>query len=1051
MLNRQHLGLSAENDLPMLSPKIRETAESVVVPAHSIFFLVFPNIRCRACMQQLVEDDQDALKTKNKPLIGDVEDSTNISEASANVPEILEEPEDQNAVYVSYPKKSERMLAAHEYVPEITELPEEIKQLGLDSPSIGPKYFTFSEDTWLSSFPEKFKEIEQPSAEEDSQNSQSKKIEKYRVLAQAFVGQRNVTPQPHSDDVENSKENHKEVKNWIKRPMRTPRSVASLPSEINSLYQQTRDSSRYVPYDLPISDDLEEFNNNASHWHLRNRRDTEEDGSLVPRDSSKVSEAFPVLNNTPAAKEVKLIGSTVDKMNLPSMLPEWIEELDESTIIRQNREIDGKNLAAHLNLASDPKMVAEESNVATSFGPVSPFPRHHMKPTKSNPKSFKAKKMAKSVDVFQNQQSEVNSSEPHLKMSSEPSSSQPGDSREESAADHTVRKDSEIPVESQTTYSPPLDSTSLSYVKDPDTSAKNVTVMASTARNADTPVNHVISPKHATNEPIVSKGVSPSLHSATHKNKARAHSSYPHQNEAPDHPNIHSRTKDLKAKATPSNALDDFIKKLKDDTSKLQSSTDPSQVISLAHARLQELWSIHKARMEERQKRIQQAAANKRQVARNSNQGRNKRETSDSASAMEPKNSLELKDLNDEEAGSVRQVHPQKDHAPTHLHGSTKPPSRPTPIHLHRSTKASSKTGPTHLHRSTKAPSKTGPTHLHRSTEAPSKTGPTHLHRSTEAPSKTAPTHLHRSTETPSRTTPVPRGEKPARKPFQVPQKNAHDLRHSTLKSLLADKHEAKIQQEAKMHLPEGKLDKHHLQKRDSFDDFFSEVKHVYNDVSSEVHKNIAPMEKWVEERAKDVKNKFNELRMKRDLGAFKEKFRETKEKLRQKIEDVRQHHGIRVRDIGSHHQKSRPAPHFDEKIKERVADLKKKIKQDLERSREHKANGISKHKSEVPSSHIEPDRNRFVRSLLSDNLSEQDNEIIFNEDFHITIDPSNELNDSSADKIVPRIFGNFSDILLPSEKKSTSSDESDCSGKNFISSLWCETKSLFSTLFGFA
>lgn len=958
-------------------------------------------------MQQPIEDTAEAIKAKIKPSIPDEEELIDTSETTVNLPENHEELEDENAVYVSYPTKSERIKAAHERLPKIDQVAEEIKQLRLEGHSIGgPKYYTFSEGTWLSSFPDQFKEIEQLSTDGLSQDSQSKKekrskIEKYRVLAQAIVGQRNVTaksfPKGEGSVIERDMEDNRPLESRIKRLMRAPRSVRSLPSAINSLYQQTRDNSHYAfyPYDLPISEDLEESNKIPAHWFRtsRQRRDTEGNDSFELKDSPKNMIDFFVENtnkfpatstNLPSAGESK---PSVDKMNPPSMQPELVAESDESTNIRQHREIDGKSLVSSTNLASDTKIPAEDKIVESSFGPVSPFPRHHMKPTKTKPKITKLKKTPKSPESYKDESNEGISSEANLEMSPKRSTVQPADATEENAATNAKISSSEIPAESQTTTTLSPHSTSESKMEESGNAAETVPSTDSKARSVDSSAEHEISPKHAKNEQIISKAATPSLHSATHKNKALTHPIHPtHQNEPqvlPVHPVVRPRAKDLKAKTTPRNPLSDFMRKIKDDTSKLQPPLDPNQVIDLAHARIQELLNIHKARMEERQRKIQEAATNKRQESRNLNHGRNKREAIDSVPAVEPKSSLDQSTGLYDVGASVPHGHLRRGHAQTHLRGST------------------------------------------------------------EAPSRTAPA--------------VPRKEKPTRKQFQVPQKNTHDLRHVTTKSPVADKHKTRLHpRESKLDRP--KTDRHRLQKRDLFDDLYSKVKNVYEDVSTNVQKKLAPVEKWVEEKADDVTKEFSDLRTKRDLQALEQKLRERKERFRQKIEEIRQRHRIHVRDVGNHHQAPKPAHHFDEQIKDygkhlhHTADPQRRMKHDHERGRENNLAGLSLHKIEIPENFIDSGKkNRFIRSPLSNKLFEEDkqeNAITFDDSDSDILPSLNEVNKSSVEESRPRVLGNFSDILSPPEKKSAVSNDSQCDGTNFLLKMWCETMMLFSSFF---
>lgn len=879
-------------------------------------------------MQQPMDNSQEDPKIKTKPTISEEEECGSAVKVD-DIPEITEEPEDDKAVYVSYPKRSERIKAAHNHLPEGSESVQSRLEL-LAATSIGPKYITFSDDTWLSAFPEKFKEMETPNADEVPMNLQSKRdndkhsrIEKYRLLAQAIVGQRNATAksasQSEESNVDSDTARDTDIRNY--RLIRNPRSVDLLPSSIISMYQQTRDNSHYaaVPYDQPISEELEESNRIPSQWY-RARRDIQNNLEM-PEDNIKNLDKIDIFAEDIGKDVANITNSSavekpsIPKMNLPSISPELTAESDGIANIRQNREIDGKSVASSSNSAFD-SILSEGFNDPT-FGPVSPFSQTHPKLTTLKLKSLKSKKVEKRFDSSVDKTDNSNPSETDVEASLKQTLS------------HLTP-----PAESQ-----PAGSNDLMKTKEPG----NILSTSAGSTVADTIPANDKGRNADTNEQTASKGRLP-LHSAIHKNKVSPHFIHPtHPTEARVRP-THTRSKDVKVRPLPNTPFNEFVRKLKEDASKLQPPLKPNQALELVYAKAQELLSIHKARMEERQRKVKEAAANR--AGRNTVHSRSKRET------IDPAADFERKVLADSDVVAARS-HQNEPHrvAP----GTSRVPSHGSPgkrLVPHRDT-------------------------------------------------------THRV----------------------------------TTKSPLADRHKAKQHHESRQ-------DKHQLQKRDLMDDLFSKVKNVYEDVSTNVGKNIGPVEKWVENRAEDAKKEFDELRSKRDLEGLKQRVREHRERIRQKWEEVKQNHRIRVRDVHPH-----PVARFDEKIKSHekrlrhIADVKRRMEQ-YHRSVEDKIAALSKPKVRVSENIAEPaQKSRPVRSVLEDELFDHENENSLKE---LESNDIAALNEStvSVDKYEPRILKNFSNTLSPPEKKSESHEK--CEGTNFFMKLWCKTSFLFYNFFNY-
>lgn len=210
MLNKQQLALSPERELPMISPKIRDYAKYVIVPSRSVFFIVLPLSRSRACMLSNSDDDQDGIKNKNKlPPIQDEESVYDDSPTNNNDSDVFEDDTDESVAYVFYPKRGEQVR------PTIFRgNDEKIKQENVNptfrnaGSRINTKYITYSDDTWLSSFPDRFKEVfNTEQMHLDSANrreSKAAKLHGYKVLSRAMLGKRVTNATNNSSQEENN-------------------------------------------------------------------------------------------------------------------------------------------------------------------------------------------------------------------------------------------------------------------------------------------------------------------------------------------------------------------------------------------------------------------------------------------------------------------------------------------------------------------------------------------------------------------------------------------------------------------------------------------------------------------------------------------------------------------------------------------------------------------------------------------------------------------------------------------------------------------------------
>lgn len=216
MLNGQKLMLSSDDELPILSPKIRGSHQVITIPSQSVFFLVLPDIKSRACTAVQIEESKESFRNGGKIIDQEEFDTTDYDTP------ILDQ-EDEPALneknnYVAFRPKyiktiDEPEVRRNEKQKESNINNSKMSQNNGDEPlatgKLQPsepvvKYVTFSNNNWLSKFPKSLKNQEYfvepstlPPAEVTTVEMQTEKSvtlhskrEKYHILAQAVAGKR---------------------------------------------------------------------------------------------------------------------------------------------------------------------------------------------------------------------------------------------------------------------------------------------------------------------------------------------------------------------------------------------------------------------------------------------------------------------------------------------------------------------------------------------------------------------------------------------------------------------------------------------------------------------------------------------------------------------------------------------------------------------------------------------------------------------------------------------------------------------------------------------
>lgn len=227
MLNGQKLILSPDGDLPIISPKVRSSHQLITIPSQSVFFLVLPESKSKACMAIQIEESKELHKNSGRfsvdqeefvepdydTSILDQEDEPASSEKNIYV---AFRPKYINTNYDSITQVNGRQEGLVSNNNKMTQQNNEKSRynenMQLSEPVV--KYVTFSNNNWLSKFPKTLSNYEysvQPSAfapiegttveiqtEKSMTPSQSRR-EKYHVLAQAVAGKRHAEKNIRSD------------------------------------------------------------------------------------------------------------------------------------------------------------------------------------------------------------------------------------------------------------------------------------------------------------------------------------------------------------------------------------------------------------------------------------------------------------------------------------------------------------------------------------------------------------------------------------------------------------------------------------------------------------------------------------------------------------------------------------------------------------------------------------------------------------------------------------------------------------------------------------
>lgn len=227
MLNGQKLILSSDGELPIISPKIKGSHQSITIPSQCVFFLVLPDSQSKACNIVQVDEFKDSNKSGVRN--GDQDES---DETDYDTP-ILDQEEESVAneknIYVAFrPKymkpneesevqsngRLEESKSKYNVMPEQnSEESHIIANLQQTEPVV--KYVTFSNNNWLSKFPKSLNNQAysvEPSTvsptEATTMEVQTEKYispaqsrrEKYLILAQAVAGKRYPEKNIRSDD-----------------------------------------------------------------------------------------------------------------------------------------------------------------------------------------------------------------------------------------------------------------------------------------------------------------------------------------------------------------------------------------------------------------------------------------------------------------------------------------------------------------------------------------------------------------------------------------------------------------------------------------------------------------------------------------------------------------------------------------------------------------------------------------------------------------------------------------------------------------------------------
>lgn len=228
MLNGQKLILSPDGDLPIISPKVRSSHQLITIPSQSVFFLILPESKSKACMAIQIEESKESFKNGGRFAVDQEEfvepdyDSSSIldqedeSTSSEKNTYVAFRPKYIKTNYDSISQTNEREKGLKNNKNEMTKKNNEKSRYNENMQPSEPvvKYVTFSNNNWLSKFPKSLNNHEysvEPSTfsptegttvemqtEKSITPSQSRR-EKYHVLAQAVAGKRHTEKNIRSD------------------------------------------------------------------------------------------------------------------------------------------------------------------------------------------------------------------------------------------------------------------------------------------------------------------------------------------------------------------------------------------------------------------------------------------------------------------------------------------------------------------------------------------------------------------------------------------------------------------------------------------------------------------------------------------------------------------------------------------------------------------------------------------------------------------------------------------------------------------------------------
>lgn len=194
LYNGQKLMLSSKGELPLLAPKVRKIGrgQSISVPAHSIFFIVYPDVKVRMCMSNPFGNDdfQDLSKKLMVP--------------HSRSEDVAESWEDNNAerTYVSFSKRVPTPHKHHEDLKTklLKDLHKVAGKLGLEKEQHDPqlenvKYNFYNDQTWLGRLADglnkdnvRDRENVNVRQERTDPDSEMARLEKYALLTSAIYG-----------------------------------------------------------------------------------------------------------------------------------------------------------------------------------------------------------------------------------------------------------------------------------------------------------------------------------------------------------------------------------------------------------------------------------------------------------------------------------------------------------------------------------------------------------------------------------------------------------------------------------------------------------------------------------------------------------------------------------------------------------------------------------------------------------------------------------------------------------------------------------------------